>query len=424
MSSNPHKNAVAQLEKVAEILESQYKETNRFRDAIEKLKTPHNIVEGELSIKGDDGKTKTYKAYRSQHNNARGPYKGGIRFHPGVTKEEVMALSTWMTWKCAVTGIPYGGGKGGVVVDPKQLSSKELQALSREYSKLIAKDIGPWQDIPAPDVNTNGQIMAWMVDEYQNWLHKKGTLLENPLAAFTGKPLELGGSQGREEATGLGGVYILEELAWKLGLKPSETTIAIQGFGNVGYWFAYHAQQQGYKVVAISDSKGAVYDTHGIHPVKALEHKQKTGSLEGLGKSITNEELLLLPVKVVVPAALENVITADNADKIQAEVIIEMANGPVTPEADEILHKAGRVLIADVLANSGGVTTSYFEWVQNLHGFSWNKEEVLSKLKPMMVKAFNDMWELQQEQKIPGRMATYAIAVKKVIDAMMLRGQV
>lgn len=423
-ATNPHTNAVAQIDQVAALLESQYPDSKRFQTAITKLKMPQNVIEGTLHIKGDDGETKSFQAYRSQHNNARGPFKGGIRFHPGVTKEEVMALSTWMTWKCAVTGIPYGGGKGGVVVDPKQLSSRELQALSREYAKLVAKEIGPWQDIPAPDVNTNGQIMAWMVDEYQNWLTEKGTLLENPLAAFTGKPLELGGSQGREEATGLGGVYILEELSWKLGLKPSTTSIAVQGFGNVGYWFAYHAQQQGYKVVALSDSKGAVYDPKGIDPVKAKEYKKKTGSLAGLGKPITNEELLLLPVTVVVPAALENVITAQNAGDIKAEVIIEMANGPVTPEADEILHKAGRVLIADVLANAGGVTTSYFEWVQNLHGFSWSKEEVLSKLKPLMVKAFNEMWELQQEQKIPGRMATYALAVKKVIDAMMIRGVV
>jgi glutamate dehydrogenase len=423
-TATPHDQAVAQLEQVEELLQPLFADDSRLRAAIIKLKQPDRVIEGTISIKGDDGKTKTFPAYRSQHNNARGPYKGGIRFHPGVTKAEVMALSTWMTWKCAVTGIPYGGGKGGVVVDPRQLSARELQALSRAYARFVAEHVGPWQDVPAPDVNTNGQIMAWMVDEYQTWLTERGTLLENPVAAFTGKPLELGGSQGREEATGLGGVYVLSELAWKLGFQPKQTTIAIQGFGNVGYWFAFHAHALGYKVVALSDSKGAIYDPKGFDPAKVLAHKQQTGGLAGLGKTMTNQELLELKVDVVVPAALENVITAENADKIQAQVVIEMANGPVSPEADQILYDRGVHVVADVLANAGGVTTSYFEWVQNLHGFSWSKDEVLAKLKPLMVKSFNEIWEIQTAQKLPGRMATYVLAVKKVIDVMMLRGVV
>lgn len=258
MSGNdPHANAVTQLEQVAALLRDQYENTQRFEAAIEKLKEPDKVIEGKLSVKMDDGSTQEFQAYRSQHNNARGPYKGGIRFHPNVSLEEVKALSTWMTWKCSVTGIPYGGGKGGVIVDPKKLSQRELQALSRAYARLIAEHVGPWTDIPAPDVNTDGQIMAWMVDEYEHVRKDQQALnSENPLATFTGKPVTLGGSQGREEATGLGGVFVLDQLTQKLKKKPAETTVAIQGFGNVGYWFAHHAHARGYKVVAISDSRG------------------------------------------------------------------------------------------------------------------------------------------------------------------------
>lgn len=424
MSTNPHEHAILQLEEVALLLREQYPDAKRFDAAVNKLKEPDRVIEGELSITMDDGKSKTFSAFRSQHNNARGPYKGGVRYHAGVTKEEVKALSTWMTWKSAVTGIPYGGGKGGIIVDPRQLSVGELERLSRAYARLIASQVGPWQDIPAPDVNTTGQIMAWFVDEYQTWLLEQGRgIAENPLATFTGKPLELGGSEGREEATGLGGVFVMDKLTQVQKKQASELTIAIQGFGNVGYWFAHHAQLLGYKIVAISDSKTAIYQPLGLDPMAALNHKKETGSLSGLGEEITNEALLELDVSILVPAALESVITAQNAARIKAKTIIEMANGPVTPDADPILAQQGVQIIPDVLANAGGVTTSYFEWVQNLQGYSWTREEVVTKLQPLMEKAFDQMWQLQTERKIDGRTATYLGALKRVIDAMLLRGQ-
>jgi glutamate dehydrogenase/leucine dehydrogenase len=423
-----HAQAVAQLEQVAKLLEPQFTDKKQFQAAITKLKTPDRVIEGTLEVKMDDGSTREFTAYRSQHNNVRGPYKGGIRFHPEVSKSEVMALSTWMTWKCAVTGIPYGGGKGGVIVDPKELSQAELQRLSREYARLIADKIGPWQDIPAPDVNTNGQIMAWMVDEYQNWLEQQGQLLENPWGAFTGKPLNLGGSEGREEATGYGGVVVMDRLAHRLNLQPNDVTVAIQGFGNVGYWFAYHAHQLGYKVVAVADSKGAVYHADGLDPAALLAAKKEQGSLAKAApkgsKVMTGAELLNLPVTVVVPAALENVITAENADQVKAQVVLEMANGPVTPEADAILVKKKIMIVPDVLANAGGVTTSYFEWVQNLQGYAWTKQEVMAKLRPLMESAFDQMWQQLEPAGHHGRMATYMTAVKRVVDVLILRGRV
>lgn len=422
--SNQHQNAVAQLQRVARLLKPEYAGREKmFEAAIKKLSEPDVVHEADLSIKMDDGSTKTFKAFRSQHNNARGPYKGGIRYHQDVSREEVKALSTWMTWKCAVTGIPYGGGKGGIIVDPKPLSAGELERLSRAYARAFAEYIGPWVDVPAPDMNTNGQIMAWMVDEYQKVMTEKGLLLEDPLGALTGKPLELGGSQGRNEATGLGGVFVLEKLAKALKFKKkSDITIAVQGFGNVGYWFAYHAHQRGYKVVAVSDSRGGTYVPKGLDPEKVLEYKQKNKTVADFGKSITNEELLELDVDILVPAAMENAIHKDNAGSIKAKIIIEMANGPITPEADEILAKNKVLLVPDVLSNSGGVTVSYFEWVQNLQGYYWSHEEVIGKLQPLMDDAFDQMWGLKEKLGVDGRMATYATAVKRVVDVMLLRG--
>ncbi len=437
--TNPHQSAIHQLKQVAEILRPQYPEADRerFDAAIEKLKQPERVMEADLEVVMDSGKAQNFKAYRAQHNAARGPYKGGIRFHQDVTKGEVMALATWMTWKCAVTGIPYGGGKGGVVVDPRKLSAGELQRLSRAYARFLAPGIGPWIDVPAPDVNTTPQIMAWMVDEYEALLKEQGAVTANPLAAFTGKPLGLGGSQGREEATGLGGVYILDKLVEHLGLaRKQDARIAIQGFGNVGYWFAWHAYQRGYQVVALSDSSGGVYmSDHSMNPEKTLECKRKFGNIQecmcteeechiSFGKKITNEELLELDVDILVPAALENVITAKNAGKIKAKAIIEMANGPVSPEADAILEKNGVISIPDVLANAGGVTTSYFEWVQNLSGYYWTKDEVLAKLQPLMERSFDQMWQLKEKTGVSARMATYSGAVKAVVDAMLVRGVV
>lgn len=413
---NPWEQAIKQLDNVREyvdIPEPIYK----------RLIKPNNIVEGKLKVGG-----KTYPAYRSQHNDARGPYKGGIRFHPGVSLEEVKALSMWMTFKCATVGIPYGGAKGGVAVDPKKLSAKELQDLSRAYARLIGPVIGEHKDVPAPDVNTDGQIMAWMLDEYEKIVGYKAP------GTFTGKPIVLGGSLGREEATGMGGVHVLNSLAKSLGLRAKSMSIAVQGFGNVGYWFAALAEQAGYKVVAISDSRGGVrIDTSNQTPetslniTKLMEHKKKTGRVAGFSgtKEITNESLLELPVKVLVPAALEQVITKDNAPKIKAKYIIEMANGPVMPEADEILTKRGIISVPDVLANAGGVTVSYFEWVQNLQGYYWPKAEVLDKLKPLMEAAFEGIWsewERLGRGKVGMRIPTYTIAVKRVVEAMKLRG--
>ena len=425
--NNPHKNAIKQLEKVAEVLRPGYEDKKLFDRAIVKLKNPDKVVEGTVRVKMDNGETKTFKAFRSQHNNAVGPYKGGIRFHQNVSKEEVIALSTWMTWKCSVTGIPYGGAKGGVIVDPKKLSKTELESLSRAYARLIAPHIGPWVDVPAPDVNTTGEIMAWMVDEYEKTAKKRyKTLIENPVATYTGKPLLLGGSKGRTEATGLGGFFILEQLTKKLKLNPSNNSIAVQGFGNVGYWFAHYAHEAGYKVVALSDSRGGVYNAKGLDPDKILACKAKGGTIESCarGTKITNAELLELNVDILAPAALENVINPNNAKNIKAKYFFELANGPTTPEADDILSKNGIIVIPDVLANAGGVTVSYFEWAQNLQGYYWEKELVLKRLKELMDDAFLRMWDLKTESKVTARIATYMSAVKKVVDTMILRGSI
>ncbi|MBU0974428.1 Glu/Leu/Phe/Val dehydrogenase [Patescibacteria group bacterium] len=433
--NNPHTNAIKQLEKVAKVLRPEYEDKRLFDKAINKLKKPDKIIEGTVRIKMDNGSTKIFKAFRSQHNNSVGPYKGGIRFHKNVSKEEVMALSTWMTWKCSVTGIPYGGAKGGVIVDPKKLSKTELERLSRAYARLIAPHIGPWVDVPAPDVNTTGEIMAWMVDEYEKTAKKRyKTLLENPVATFTGKPLLLGGSKGRTEATGLGGFYILEQLVKKLKLSPGETRIAIQGFGNVGYWFSHYAHAAGYKIVALSDSRGGVYNEKGLNPDKVLVCKQKGGTIgdcnctdkscSNKGTRITNVKLLELDVDILAPAALENVINIKNAKNVKAKVVLELANGPTTPEADEVLSKNRIIVIPDVLANAGGVTVSYFEWTQNLQGYYWEKELVLKRLKNLMDEAFLRMWDLKTKAKVTARVATYMSAVKKVVDTMILRGSI
>lgn len=432
--STPWKNALTQLNEAATKLRTEYKDKKAFDQAIKTLSTPDKVLETELEITLDSGKKAKFKAFRSQHNKSRGPYKGGLRFHPQVNKEEVQALSMWMTWKCAVTGIPYGGGKGGIAVDPHSLSSKELERLSRAFVRFLAPHIGPWTDIPAPDVNTNGQIMAWMVDEWEKASRQTGSLQTNPLATFTGKPLTLGGSEGREEATGLGGVHVLKSLAKAQGWnRPQDITVAIQGFGNVGYWFAHHADLLGFKIVAISDSKGGIYVKEGLNPEKTLECKKRTGRISecactkkncdlSLGKSITNEELLELPVDILVPAALENVISEKNAHNIQAKYIIEMANGPTTPEAEKILSENDVIVIPDVLANAGGVTVSYFEWVQNLSGYYWPKTEVLAKLEPLMLDAFNRMWKTHLDQAVTPREATYVAALRQVVDALLVRG--
>lgn len=404
MTNDPYTNAVAQLKQVAKILKLDAK-------VVERLSVPDRVHKVELAVKMDDGTTKKFQAYRSEHNNSKGPYKGGIRYHHNVSESEVKALSMWMTWKCSVASLPYGGGKGGIIVDPSKLSKGELERLSRAYGKWAAAWAGPWRDVPAPDVNTDGQIMAWMVDEIEKTKSESERMMVNWKATFTGKPLAIGGSQGREEATGMGGFYTLENLLSKLKMAKKEVTIAVQGMGNVGFWFAKLASEAGYKVVAISNSKGGIYDPGGI----VIDE-----NLRKLKQNITNDELLLLPVTVLIPAALENVITGEVAEKLRAKAVIEMANGPVTPEADVVFAKRGILSVPDVLANSGGVTVSYFEWVQNLHGAVWEKAEVLARLKVVMDRAFGEMWEKYESLKVNLRMAAYANAVARVGEALKL----
>lgn len=405
--TDPFSNAQAQVRQLASIVKLD-------KNKVEELLVPRKLITLSLPVKMDDGGTRLFLGFRSQHSNARGPYKGGIRFHKNVSESEVKALSMWMTWKCAIADIPYGGSKGGVVVDPRTLSKTELERLSRVYAKAIADDIGEDRDVPAPDVNTDGQVMAWMLDEYETVIGKKSP------ATFTGKPLDLGGSQGRTEATGYGGVYVLNALMEHEGKKGKTMTVAVQGIGNVGSYFALKAQEEGYRVVALSDSKGGIFAGGGLDPQKVLQYKQAKGTLAGFpgAKEISNEELLRLAVDVLIPSALENVINADNASEIAASYIIEMANGPVTPEADKILFERGILSVPDVLANSGGVTVSYFEWVQNKENSYWSKEEVLEKLKTKITTAFEQAYTSTKKLNVNMRMGTYALAVAKVVEAM------
>jgi glutamate dehydrogenase (NAD(P)+) len=410
---DPFQQALTQFEAVAEYVDIP-------KEMYTKLVSP-KVWKTKLVVGG-----KIYPVFRSQHNDARGPYKGGIRFHPQVSEAEVKALSMWMTWKTAMVGIPYGGAKGGIVVDPRKLSDKELEALSRAYAKWLAPHIGQHVDVPAPDVNTDPRIMGWMLDEYEKTVghHAAGT--------FTGKPISLGGSLGREEATGLGGVYILEELAKVKGWKPKEVTIAVQGFGNVGYWFARQATDRGFRVVAVSGSRGGIVlndlTKGALDPVEVMDWKKKQGDFAGMKgtKEISNDDLLRLPVTVLVPAALEGAITAEVATEMKAAVIIEMANGPVSAEADPILAKRGIESVPDILANAGGVTVSYFEWVQNLYGYYWKKPLVFERLEEIMRAAFAAMWQTRKEKlpaKTPLRTAAYVVAVSRVVEAMKARGR-
>lgn len=388
-------------------------------ELIKRLVEPEFAHEFALSIMMDNGKKMVFKGWRIQHNSALGPYKGGIRFHPETVREEVQALATLMSIKCAVAGLPYGGGKGGIVVDPKKLSKGELERLSRAFAARIAHIIGVDVDVPAPDVNTTPQIMAWMLDEYQKI---KG--FKSP-ATFTGKPIAWGGSLGRTEATGRGGLFVLlallDKIRQKTKMTNEEMTVAVQGFGNVGYYFAKLAHESGFKVVAISDSKGGIYVKNGLNPVQAADFKKKKGTLTGFSgsKKISNEELLTLPVDILVPAALENVIREDNVSKIKAKVILEMANGPLTEEAYLKLSKQGVVIVPDVLANSGGVTVSYLEWVQGRQGYYWSEEEVNKKLKEMIERAFEAIWNKSIENIIPLKQAAFEVAIERITSAMV-----
>lgn len=381
------------------------------------LKNPMRVMELSFPVKMDDGTIRTFTGYRSQHNNACGPYKGGLRFHPDVNLDEVKALSTWMTFKCSVTGIPYGGGKGGLAIDPKDFSTGELERISRGFAKALAPFIGEKVDIPAPDVNTNGQIMAWMVDEYEK---VTGNFAPGVL---TGKPVDFFGSLARTEATGYGVAIMAREAAAKKGMDLKTATVAVQGYGNVGSYAARYISQMGAKVVAVSDSSCMLYDENGIDIPALDEYVKANKHLKGFGcTEMDRGELLTQNVDILMPCALENQITSENAKDIKAKIISEGANGPTTPEADEILKGNGILVIPDILANSGGVTVSYFEWVQNLMRYTWSFEEVQSKQDVLMIKAFEDIWTLMHEHDVDMRTAAYMMSIKRIATAMKYRG--
>lgn len=414
------------LETAQEIIRSTAADLGLKESVINRLVEPERILELNLPLRRDNGDTEIFKGYRIQHNSLLGPYKGGIRFFPTVNREEVQALATLMSIKCAVAGLPYGGGKGGIAVDPKQLSERELERLSRLFLTQIADVIGPDKDIPAPDVNTNPKIIGWMLDEYEKITGRKSP------ATFTGKSLDQGGSLGRTEATGRGGVIILKFLLAKL--HDVSSTIAVQGFGNVGYYFAELAAKQGMKVVAVSDSKGGIIKKIGdeLQPLDipmVMSCKQEKGSLAGCycaggvcdtrgGQLISNADLLELPVDILVPAALENAINTDNMEKIRARIIIEMANGPVSSEAYEYLTKKNVIIIPDVLANAGGVVVSYLEWLQSKSEEKWTEEKVNEQLEEIMTTAFQEIWNRSVERKIPVKKAAFEIAIERITEQL------
>ena len=382
------------------------------------LREPKRELTVHFPVKMDDGSVQVFTGFRVQHNLGRGPAKGGIRYHQNVTLDEVKALAMWMTWKCAVVGIPFGGGKGGVIVDPKKLSLREIEGLTRRYATEISIIIGPEKDIPAPDVNTNSQTMAWIMDTYS--MHVGYT---SP-AVVTGKPIALGGSEGRNEATAQGAVYTLLDATKHLGMELPKCRIAVQGFGNAGAIAAQLLFAQGSKIIAVSDSTGAIYKPEGFDPNAILAWKKEHHTVCGFPgtKDISNEELLELDCDILIPAALENQITARNAGRIQARLIAEAANGPTTPEADAILYKAGKFVIPDILCNAGGVTVSYFEWVQDLDRDFWSVDQVNEKLRRIMTRAFASTLEISLKEKVNMRTAAYMLAVQRVADATSLRG--
>lgn len=385
----------------------------------EMLKRPMRILIVNIPVTMDDGGIRVFTGYRVQYNDALGPTKGGIRYHPDLTLDEVIALAAWMTWKTAVTGLPLGGGKGGIRCNPKEMSPGELERLTRGYTRALARFIGPYSDVPAPDVYTDAQTMAWIMDEYSQMVGY------NAFGVVTGKPVRIGGSLGRNEATSRGVMYTVIEAAKHVGIKLKGATVAVQGFGNVGYHAARLLHDLGCKIIAVSDSKGGICNTEGIDPARVLEHKNKTGSVIGYEncKNITNEELVELECDILVPAALENQITKANANKIKAKIVAEGANGPTTPEADEILFRNGVFAVPDILANSGGVIVSYFEQVQNQMNYYWSEEEVRGKLQSTIVNAFKEVLAVAQEYKVNMRIAAYMNAVKRVSGAMLLRKQ-
>jgi glutamate dehydrogenase/leucine dehydrogenase len=382
------------------------------------LRTPKRVLEVSIPTKMDNGQVKVFTGYRVQHNVARGPAKGGIRYHPAVTLDEVKALATWMTWKTAAVNIPFGGGKGGVICDPKRMSKAELERMTRRYTSEILPLIGPEQDIPAPDVYTDAQTMAWIMDTYSM---TKGY---SSLGVVTGKPVSIGGSEGRKEATARGCLVAIEEACKLKKMSLRGASAAIQGYGNAGSLVARFLTEKKARVVAISDSRGGVFNSRGIDPLKASRYKDRSGTVVGMpGTSrISNEDLLALKCDILVPAALENAITLNNVDQIKAKIVAEAANGPTTPHADEVLARKGIMLLPDILANAGGVTASYFEWVQDLQSFFWPAAEVNSKLESVMRRAFLDVHEMTRKHRTHMRTGAYILAVGRVADATLVRG--
>ncbi|MDE1865254.1 MAG: Glu/Leu/Phe/Val dehydrogenase [Candidatus Micrarchaeota archaeon] len=414
---DPFRIAQEQLKEAAQVMKLD-------NAALQLLLEPMRTYIFSIPVRMRDGSTKTFTGFRVHHNDARGPCKGGIRFHPAETLDTVKALASWMTWKCSLANIPYGGGKGGVICDPKKLNQTELEALSRGYTRAVAKFIGPKVDVMAPDVYTTPQIMAWMVDEYSKIVG------HNEPAVITGKPLEVWGSEGRNDSTALGAMYILREAAKYKKINLKTATIAIQGAGNAGnYAFSLSKKLFGSKVVAISDSQGGIYSKKGLDYEKVMEAKDKKGTVQAYkdAEKITNEELLQLGVDVLIPSAIENQITGSNASKVKAKILLELANGPVTPEADKILAHSKVFDLPDFLINSGGVIGSYFEWLQNVSGYYWKLDEFNARLDEMVTRSFHDVMQRQEEyaeagKKVSARTAAYTIAVDRVAKAMKARG--
>ena len=392
-------------------------------EAVQKLKHPKQALEVSIPVRMDDGSLRIFTGYRVRHDDTRGPTKGGIRFHPDVTLDEVKALAFWMTFKCAVVALPFGGGKGGVVVNPKELSRMELERLSRGFVAQLASFIGPETDVPAPDMYTNARIMGWMMDEYSK-IHRQRTP-----AVITGKPIPLGGSLGRDDATGRGAFYCIQELAGKRGWKPDEMRVAVQGFGNAGQHVARLLHADGYRVVAVSDSRGGIFNAEGFDIPSLVHVKNDSRRLQAVyceqsvceavpADVITNEALLELDVDILVPAALENQITIGNVQRIQAPLIVEVANGPITSDADDVLAKKNILVVPDILANAGGVTVSYFEWVQNKSGFYWELDEVHRRLQTIMAREFNTVYDLMENKQIDMRTAAYAHGLTRIGEAV------
>ena len=396
-------------------------------EAFERLKHPKLVIQVSIPVRMDDGSMRVFQGYRVRHSDMRGPGKGGVRFHPGVDAEEVKALAFWMTCKCCVVDLPFGGAKGGITVNPKELSPMELERLSRGFIRRIGSFIGPEKDVPAPDVYTNSMIMGWMADEYSNFMGQRTP------AVITGKPIPLGGSLGRDGATGMGGYYCIKEWEKLRGWKPEQTTVAVQGFGNAGQSVARLLHADGYRVVAVSDSKGGIYNFQGFDVPSLIRHKNETRELQAVyceggvceledAERISNDELLELEVDILIPAAIENVITVANAGKIKAQLIAELANGPVSSEADGVLREMEIAIIPDILANAGGVTVSYFEWVQNKTGYYWELEEVHEKLRRIMTREFEHVHRLHSELDIDMRTAAYVLALNRFGEAIAAGG--